>query len=438
MLTDLFSLIDFDTRGEIFSHFSQHEFFIFLEDYYIRNIKLSQLIKIYNLNTTASKIRKHFPKIVLESQCEKCHYKKSLDLPIKSEFNVFCENICSADVLEDKVFKCYKCGHNQENIDCLCQYCRLEKTKLIIQSCTLSSPLELKRFGLKERLYLAVILQGLNLTNSEDYITCSRTIFPKLFFNETFIEEITHLYENHILVISPDSPIESFVPPSETGIFPSKFYIEKVYYSLYNLELLMGNELGWFQELKFPTTICYSVEEKKEIWEYIAISELLKLFDYQLKYNNFKYASLDFLKHQQIDAIKNELKSLLISYSPSQIYEIIWRGIRQSISRREQLKAQHQKIHHADNDVQFVISYGIRSILKYNKGISLKGYDNPATENLSLITKVFFEQILKRPNWFYEKLPEKSVMIKDILSILSDEEKKELINHLNVESDYNS
>lgn len=431
-MKDIWSLIDISSKGKIFKDFSDEELLALLKDYYLGNKKLVDLINIYDLETTPSLIRKHFPKIMIGEKCEKCGNEKYKELPTKAGFKDFVENIDSD--LHFNNPRCTICGHIQNDVDCLCMDCRIKKRELILKSLSFEEPKRLIKFKLKERLILAVILQGLKISNESSDCRYEPQIFPQLFFEDDYLEEIRYLYKNNILVVSPSSPIDAFVKPSESQSYPNEFYIDKVRYSLKNLELVFGSDENWFEDLKFPHNLSYSLEEKQELWMYIVTNELLKLFDYQFLDHNFHYKWDREGFEKQIDAIKTEIRTLLIKnmYTPAQVYSILWIGIRNSITNREKIKAKGYSLYHKNDDVQFVISYGIHNFLKYKKEI--KKFEYPKPEVLSVVTRVFFEQILKQQNWFDTKYPDNSdINLDKFLSELSDEKKQELKKRINSE-----
>ena len=313
--------------------------------------------------------------------------------------------------------------------------CRIKKRELILKSFSFEEPRRLIKFKLKERLILAVILQGLKISNGSSDCRYEPQIFPQLFFEDDYLEEIQYLYKNNILVVSPSSPIDAFVKPSESRSYPNEFYIGKVSYSLKNLELVFGSDENWFEDLKFPHNLSYSLEEKQELWMYIVINELLKLFDYQFLDHNFHYKWDREGFEKQIDAIKTEIRTLLVKnmYTPAQVYAILWIGIRNSIANREKFKAKGYPLYHKNDDVQFVISYGIHNFLKYNKEI--KKFEHPKSGEVSVVTRVFFEQILKQQNWFDTNYPDnlEDINLEKFLSELSDEKKQELKKRINSE-----
>lgn len=432
-MKDIWSLIDISSKGKIFKAFSDEELLGLLKDYYLGNKKLVDLINIYDLETTPSLIRKHFPKIMIGEKCEKCGNEKYKELPTKAGFKDFVENIDSD--LNFNNPRCTICGHIQDDVDCLCMDCRIKKRELILKSFSFEEPKRLIKFKLKERLILAVILQGLKISNGNSECRYEPQIFPQLFFEDDYLEEIRYLYKNNILVVSPSSPIDAFVKPSKSRSYPNEFYIDKVSYSLKNLELVFGSDENWFENLKFPHDLSYSLEEKQELWMYIVTNELLNLFDYQFLDHNFHYKWDREGFEKQIDAIKTEIRTLLIKnmYTPGQVYAILWIGIRNSIANREKIKAKGYPLYHKNDDVQFVISYGIHNFLKYNKEI--KKFEYPKSGVLSVVTRVFFEQILKQQNWFDTKYPDnlEDINLDKFLSELSDEKKQELKKRINSE-----
>ena len=71
--------------------------------------------------------------------------------------------------------------------------------------------------------------------------------------------------------------------------------------------------------------------------------------------------------------------------------------------------------------------------LKYNTEI--KEFEFPTSGEVSVVTRIFFEQILKQQNWFYTKYPDniEDINLDKFLSELSDEKKQELKKRINSE-----
>ena len=96
--------------------------------------------------------------------------------------------------------------------------------------------------------------------------------------------------------------------------------------------------------------------------------------------------------------------------------------------------------HYRDNQVQFVISYGIKSWLKYNEE-RISDYDYPWTLEMSLVSTLFFKNILQIDEWFYNLIPIDKVEIieQDIVEYirgLSQEKQLSLLEKLSSISEY--
>ena len=135
----------------------------------------------------------------------------------------------------------------------------------------------------------------------------------------------------------------------------------------------------------------------------MAEKELFKLFDYQFREEfHFEYSSgyseKDENKAKQL--IKTEIKNLLFEYSPSKVYCILYQGVKKAVTHKQK----YGMTHYRDNQVQFVISYGIKSWLKYNEE-RISDYDYPWTSEMSLVSTLFFKNILQNDEWFYNLIP---------------------------------
>ena len=270
-----------------------------------------------------------------------------------------------------------------------------------------------------------------------------------MFFDGNYpIDEIYFLKEKNILEISPGSSIDAFCSDKEikqdpkfaNAKFPYVYYKTEVRFSFQNLKNIYSEkDEHWFSNLKFLTNLKFTETEINQMWLELAEKELFKLFDYQFRKEfHFEYSSryseIDENKAKQL--IKTEIKNLLFEYSPSKVYCILYKGVQKAVTHKQK----YGMTHYRDNQVQFVISYGIKSWLKYNKE-RIIDYDYPWNSEMSLVSTLFFKNILQNDKWFHNLIPIDKVEIieQDFMEYfcgLSREKQLLLLEKLSLISEY--
>lgn len=270
-----------------------------------------------------------------------------------------------------------------------------------------------------------------------------------MFFDGNYpIDEIYFLKEKNILEISPRSSTTAFCsnkeikqdPKFANEKFPNVFYKTRVRFSFQNLKNVYSEkDEHWFSNFKFLTNLKFTETEINQLWLELAEKELFKLFDYQFREEfHFEYSSgyseKDENKAKQL--IRTEIKNLLFEYSPSKVYCILYQGVKKAVTHKQK----YGMTHYRDNQVQFVISYGIKSWLKYNEE-RISDYDYPWTSEMSLVSTLFFKNILQNDEWFYNLIPIDKVEIieQDFMEYfcgLSREKQLLLLEKLSLISEY--
>lgn len=273
--------------------------------------------------------------------------------------------------------------------------------------------------------------------------------YHKCFFDGNYpIDEIYFLKEKNILEISPRSSITAFCsnkeikqdPKFANEKFPNVFYKTRVRFSFQNLKNVYSEkDEHWFSNFKFLTNLKFTETEINQLWLELAEKELFKLFDYQFREEfhfeySLGYSEKDENKAKQL--IKTEIKNLLFKYSPSKVYCILYQGVKKAVTHKQK----YGMTHYRDNQVQFVISYGIKSWLKYNEE-RISDYDYPWTLEMSLVSTLFFKNILQNDEWFYNLIPIDKVEIieQDFVEYfrgLSQEKQLSLLEKLSSISEY--
>ena len=444
--------IDYSTKGDVLSGFTDEVVKNILIDYYQNNLKLNEIIKKYSIHTIASNLRKEFPKVSTSFICEICDEEKYIQLPTKTDYNKLVNN----DQLDNYFVqdnRCFSCGHKNNDDDCSCDYCSKEKRQKILDTYFLEEIRYISGFGLREQLYLSTILQGFNISEDEFDIPSFSEIknqkLPQMFFDGNYpIDEIYFLKEKNILEISPRSSTTAFCsnkeikqdPKFANEKFPNVFYKTRVRFSFQNLKNVYSEkDEHWFSNFKFLTNLKFTETEINQLWLELAEKELFKLFDYQFREEfhfeySLGYSEKDENKAKQL--IRTEIKNLLFEYSPSKVYCILYQGVKKAVTHKQK----YGMTHYRDNQVQFVISYGIKSWLKYNEE-RISDYDYPWTLEMSLVSTLFFKNILQNDEWFYNLIPIDKVEIieQDFVEYfrgLSQEKQLSLLEKLSSISEY--
>ena len=123
--------IDYSTKGDVLSGFTDEVVKNILIDYYQNNLKLNEIIKKYSIHTIASNLRKEFPKVSTSFICEICGEEKYIQLPTKKDYDKLVNN----DQLDNYFVqdnRCFSCGHKNNDDDCSCDYCSKEKRRKIL------------------------------------------------------------------------------------------------------------------------------------------------------------------------------------------------------------------------------------------------------------------------------------------------------------------
>ncbi|HFU4464150.1 TPA: hypothetical protein ACGO9X_001449 [Streptococcus suis] len=413
--SEILTYIDFRTKSQSFNNLSDEDILDFIDDYYNNELSVLDIKIKYSINFKGNSIRNELPKLNLGERCRFCKTQSYILLPTKTEYQNLLKKNNLSSILEIKS-ECSDCKHLEED-SCTCFNCTIEKRDKIFKNYNQSVEIDFNNLNLLERLKIATIMQGFNLSienpdilSNEEFNKNSRGNQLLFFSNSYPKEEIKTLREMGIVHVSPRSPLDAF--PTDSDLekeeeyqgykFPEVFYPYKVRYSF------QFNDMDWFEELKFLNNVKVDEIEVVRIWEYIAENELLKLFKEHFESYHFEYES-NFSTEISIERetlIRTLIKNLLVKYPPSKIYHILYKGIDKAV--------QHQKkygiTHFRDNHVQFVISYGINSWLKYNEN-NIRDFDFPWSSTKSLITELFVDKIFQNSNWFYTLIPVQQIEV---------------------------
>lgn len=398
---ELLNMIDYTTRGELLFSLDESEVTQMLTDYYVGGETLSSVSNKYLDEFVSTKqFRESFPKIVNDKPCQHCGSKMVISLLVKSNLKELLE--------EELIFNCSKCGHQNNNIDCLCYYCKEMKREEIVEAYDIDEAIPIEDFNMKDRIILATILQGLNIINGDEEIISSkeygvnRPEAPLFMSKEYPLEEIIELIGKRILLVSPKSNLEAFVPLSQNDNYPNRYYPSKTKFSLKNLKLNYQNNPDWFENFKYPKLNKQIDEEVIKLWYEIAIMELTKMFNKLFSEHHFSYATNKKDRDKEEQLVKDTLYNWLSNYSPSKVYCVIYQGFKRAIYIKSKYGLNTT---HRENQVNFILAH-MESWVNQNAGAYISDYDYPYDIAISIISKIFFDQMLGTPNWFAEEIPD--------------------------------
>lgn len=277
--------------------------------------KISTLLREYEISVRESDLFKLFPSETrIAYSCEHCGENLVLDRLARSNTRPRYE----------RELYCPYCNHWPYQGNCECDYCREEREYYRISyteeiRAVYSKPKEsvdLKTCSLTSRVFLGALCKALlrnNLYEIKPYNNSGMLLAP----TEDLRNRIySSLINKQIISVSPSSSVDAFDTKSEH--FPNKYDVYRVTYFL-NLEF-PPNKQDLFTEIFNP---CYctskSINELYLLWREIALSECIEYLQYQLDRVGFRY-SLG-------EKTYKTFESILLDFSVSQIYGIIWRSV---------------------------------------------------------------------------------------------------------------
>ncbi|ENZ7247419.1 hypothetical protein ACG7YK_001350 [Enterococcus hirae] len=211
------------------------------------------------------------------------------------------------------------------------------------------------------------------------------------------LDILKDLIDKDILKISEQTPIEVFSKITDTNF---SYRVDETLFSL-NIVSERYNRIEIFEKLKYLDDI--EVENSKEyihLWKSYVIQELLKIFRFEMNKLGFS-RELDDEEKEKL--ICNAFDGWLKLYSPSQVYSLLYKSIRDADNARTAGTIGNYKYH----EIKFVIMLVDKMIIKYEKeGWEVKSYDYPNQLELDMQTKLFFVNVIKEKNWFGSIIPD--------------------------------
>lgn len=297
------------------SHLTSEEIETLMQRYYAGEA-VSKLTKEYDISVHSSQLYKLFPPEVFKNYiCKYCDKPLVINRPSKTMKNF---------PKHQQDLYCPICGHKPFQTHCNCKNCQEEERHLQMKQLEqikevysrTRTPVDFSSLPFKSKVFLGSICRALlkeNLyeiapfSNSEVVLAPTDVLLEKLYSN---------LIDNHVIEVSPQSPLEAFDTDNED--FPYYFYIYRVTYFL-NL-IFPSNRQDLFTEILNPSYYGpENADEALELWKEIAVGECIEYLQYQLNKVDFKFTPGK--------KTYKTFEIILDDFSVSQIYGIIWRAV---------------------------------------------------------------------------------------------------------------
>ena len=295
---------------------------------YYNGVKVSDIIKEYNIDTTSYKLYTLFPPIICEDIiCPVCNEPMYKERDSKSSYS-----------WNKKKPFCAICGHTDEII-CKCNYCIAEREKVrklnekrkvrILQEKREKIkkvydlnivPVNYSELNFREKVFLGALLRT-SLSEDMEVILPLNDAERELAPTIGYIKEIlSYLIGRGVVSVDSNSSIDAFLDSNEEKDieFPNVYYITMVKYRIN----IVGDEDIKNILSKIINPKSFSDADKEDalnIWKEIALEECIEYFEYQMKSVRF-----DFNIGEKTIAI---FKDLLENFSVSQIYGIIYKSV---------------------------------------------------------------------------------------------------------------
>lgn len=361
--------------------------------YYTGKLSVTKIIDRFGLNIDkASKFSTYLPFFYAERKCPYDDLNLIAQLPSKSSLKYFSPDI-----------QCEKCDHieyDKDNEECSCSNCQLKKEKekkkisSIINDIYLDSEVEFQDIGVLDRVNIAALFQ---ISNLEFNCLVPQYKTYKGLENGFTLDTLRDLIDKDILKVSEQTPIEVFSNVTDTSF---SYRVDETLFSL-NIVSECYSRKDFFEKLKYLDDIeMKNSREYIHLWKSYVIQELLKIFRFEMNKLGF-FRELD--DEEKVKMLCNAFDGWLKIYSPSQIYALLYKSIRDADNARTTGTIGNYRYH----EIKFIIVLVDKMIVKYEQeGWEIKKYDYPNQLELDIQTKLFFMNVIKEKNWFGRIIPD--------------------------------
>ncbi|MCC0662487.1 zinc ribbon domain-containing protein [Clostridioides sp. ZZV15-6383] len=352
--------------------------------YYDNKKSASELIKLYNINISPSRLYKLFPPEKVNAKyCPYCGSEFYINRPSKTSYpqnnNVaFCSNCTHKDSLKCNCDNCVSERKREiKNLEEKKKIEELEKRNLIdkLYGKAIINPLDISELDFKDRVYLGTLLRyalSEDMSNIIPLENLDGVLAPACLEYEL----LKHLYQKNIIRVHPMSKISAFENDED---FPSTFYMNLVNYHL-NIKY-ENDKSETIREIINPR-IDIDEQQAYFIWNDIAMNECLEYLNYQMDKVGF-----NFNPGEKTILVMSEL---LDNFSVSQIYSIIYRSI--TNATRYYQEGNVSKKQAANSVITKCQSYGEVAL---SNQWEIKGYSRIKDLPQSSLSEFLFNRVLK-------------------------------------------
>ncbi|EAC4530825.1 hypothetical protein IT97_07045 [Listeria monocytogenes] len=386
-------LVKIQEKGHPFDGVKSEVLKEIIELYYIGDLSVAKIIDKFGLSIdNASKFSTYLPFFYTERKCPYDDLHLIAKLPSKSSLKNFFPD-----------YQCEKCNHIEcakGNKVCSCNNCQSkkenDKKKLsaIIYDIYLDREVEFQDINVYDRINIATLLQ---VTNLEFNCLVPQYKTYKSSVNGFTMDTLRDLIDKDILKVSDQTPIEVFSKITDTSF---SYIVDE---TLFKLNIVgncySGKEI--FERLKYLEDInVVNTREYIRLWTEYVIHELLKIFKFEMKKLGFS-RELDVEEKEKMFC--NALAGWLELYSPSQVYALLYKSIRDADNARTTGTIGNYRYH----EIKYIIVLVDKMIIKYEQeGWEIKNYDYPSQLEIDIQTKLFFMKVIKEKNWFGTIIPD--------------------------------
>lgn len=352
---------------------------------YYNDEKVQDLIDYYKVDISPQRLYKLFPPIISHNnKCSRCGNYLVRNRNSKSAYTKYTNLYCA------------HCGHREDK-SCSCKFCTKDKKD--------NEEERLKNIELENKNKKSIVYDVFNIENSRKVLIDDLNFKDRVYLGallRTFLDEdakkilsfksdqfkfspnfnysikiLRYLVNKQIIIACPESGLEYFELNSDDSI---TYSLNEVNYNL-NLDIHDNYEEVIFM-LMNPEAEEYDKVDAVDLWKEIALEELLEILVYEMKKTRF-----DFNPGDKTILVFNDL---LEKFSVGQIYSIIWKQIANASKWYQEGGV--SKRYAANSVITNCQSFAERAI---NQGWELNNYYRPADCKQSMLSKFYFDRVLK-------------------------------------------
>ncbi len=233
------------------------------------------------------------------------------------------------------------------------------------------------------------------------------------------LDQINELFSAGLIRVSENSSTDTF-SGFKSGDKAVKFYPNRAKWNVWVKDDRLS-EKQLFELLKNPHPgLSFDQDEIITQYQELAIDVMTEIFEKYIADYRFTIKT-----DKEVDLVKESLNRWLVTYTPGQIYNLIWRSARQAYADIGSNKAGNYRYH----PIHFIVKImDQKAIQLAKKPKEFESYSYPfKVFPEPLKAQIFFGEMLVQPGWFLNPIPQLRVK-KDLVSLASDRQLSEMID----------